>query len=232
MTFLKIATRPAAALALGALAFLGASFLGSATARAAEVDYVGFAWETGGLAASLPGDQLSIATVVTQIDPLFEVDLDVREATLYIDGLVSQGAVMDPSSGATTITYGGGSIALHASAMRNHAWGLNPANGTVPSTFVDGDLVFSGVFTGFVVTLLPSGVGIFEGYIDGTGGSALAGPCANCAYTFAGTFTAPTGAQVPEGYDLQVDGGLVVESAVAVENVNWGSLKALFNSGR
>ena len=76
----------------------------------------------------------------------------------------------------------------------------------------------------------PLKAGLWEMQMQG--GSALAGPCANCAYTFAGTFTAPTGAQVPEGYDLQVDGGLVVESAVAVENVNWGSLKALFNSGR
>lgn len=230
MSFRMIAHRPAFAVSLGALA-LGLLAL-AAPARAAEVDYVGYAWETGGLAASLPGDELAIATVVTQIDPLFGVDLGAREATLYIDGLASQGAVLDPSSGATTITYSGGALALHAGPARNHAWGTNPANATVPSTFTDGDLVFSGVFTGFVVTLLPSGVGIFEGIVDGTGGSALAGPCANCAYTFAGTFAAPTGAQLPAGYDLQVDGVLSVESAVAVETMNWGSLKGLFHPGR
>lgn len=226
MTFLKFAARPFAALLLGVLV------LGAAGARAAEVDYVGYAWETGGLAASLPGDQLSIATVVTQIDPLFEVDLNAVEATLYIDGLVSQGASVNPSNGATVISYAGGSIALYAGAARNHAWGINPANATVPGTFVDGDLVFSGAFTAFTVSLLPSGVGIFEGYVDGTGGSALAGPCANCAYTFSGTFAAPTTAQIPEGYDLQVDGVLAVESTVGTEAVNWGSLKALFNSDR
>ncbi|RPH93041.1 MAG: hypothetical protein EHM68_16270 [Lysobacterales bacterium] len=225
MTFRKFASLPVASLLLGGL-------LGAADVRAAEVDYVGFAWETGGLAASLPGDQLSIATVVTQIDPLFGVDLNAVEATLHIEGLVSQGSFVDPSTGATTITYAGGTIAILADAARNHDWGTNPANATVPGTFTDGDLVFSGVFTGFVVSLLPSGAGIFEGYIDGTGGSALAGPCASCAYTFAGTFAAPTGAQIPEGYDLQVDGVLEVESAVGTETLNWGSLKQLFNPGR
>lgn len=230
MTLRTLAGRPVVACSLGALA-LGLMAL-AAPARAAEVDYVGFAWESGGLAASLPGDELAIATVVTQIDPLFGVDLGVSEATLFIDGLVSQGAVVDGSTGATTITYGGGSLAVHAGALRNHAWGTNPANGTVPATFIDGELIFSGVFTGFAVTLLPSGLGIFEGYVDGTGGTALAGPCGGCAYTFAGTFTGPVGAQIPEGYDLQVDGVLEVESAVAVEAVNWGSLKALFNPGR
>lgn len=222
--------RPAVALGAGALA-LGLLAL-AAPARAAQVDYVGFAWESGGLAASLPGDELAIAAVVSQIDPLFDVDLGAREATLFITGLVSQGAVFNPSTGATTISYAGGAVTLHAGAARNHDWGTNPANATVPSTFIDGDLVFSGVFTAFAVTMLPSGVGVFEGLVDGTGGSALAGPCANCAYTFAGTFSAPTGAQVPAGYDLQVDGVLEVESAVAVETVNWGTLKQLFNPGR
>lgn len=215
-----------AALLLAALA------TGASIAGAAEVDYVGYAWETGGLAASQPGDQLSIATVITQIDPLFGVDLNAVEATLLIEGLTSGGSTVDPSTGATVITYSGGTIAIHADAARNHDWGTSPANATVPGTFTDGDLVFSGVFTGFVVSLLPSGAGIFEGYVDGTGGSALAGPCANCAYTFAGTFAAPTGAQIPAGYDLQVDGVLEVESAVSVETLNWGSLKQMFNPGR
>jgi hypothetical protein len=226
MTFRKFAAQPVAAL------FLGVLVLGAAETRAAEVDYVGYAWETGGLAASLPGDQLSIATVVTQIDPLFGVDLNGVESTLFIEGLSSQGSFVNPSTGATTITYSGGTIAIYADAARNSDWGVNPANATAPGTFIDGELIFSGVFTGFAVILTGSGVGVFEGSIDGTGGTALSGPCANCAYTFAGTFGATTGAQIPEGYDLQVDGVLEVESAVGVETINWGSLKQLFNPGR
>lgn len=222
--------RPAVASCLGALILALLAIV--APARAAEVDFVGFGWETGGLAASHAGDQLALAAVVTQIDPLFAVDLGAQEATLFIDGLSSLGAVLDPVSGATTIMYAGGTLALYAGSARNHDWGMDPVNATVPATFIDGDLVFAGAFNGFALTLMPSGIGVFEGYVDGTGGSALAGPCSNCAYTFAGTFNASTGAQIPDGYDLQVDGVLEVESAVAVENVNWGSLKQLYNPGR
>lgn len=201
---------------------------GVASAGIAVVDYVGFGWETGGLAASLPGEQFSVATVVTQIDPRFGINLGTAEATLYITGLASQGAVTDPGTGITTITYSGGTLAIYGDASRNHDWGTYPANGTVPSTFTDGALL-SGSFTSFALSLLPSGAGIYEGLLNGTGGSALAYPCSGCAYTFAGTFGAPTGAQIPAGYDVQVDGTLELEGAVPVETMNWGSLKQLYN---
>jgi len=228
------AARPTGLFGLGLFLFALAALSLAATgpARAAEVDYVGYAWETGGLASSQPGDQLALATVITQIDALFGVNLASQEATLYIDGLTSLGSVFDGGTGATVITYSGGNLVLHASGSHNADWGTNPLNATVPSTYTDGSLIFSGVFTSFTVSLLPSGIGVFEGQLDGTGGSALGGPCANCAYTFAGTFSAPTGANIPEGYDVQVDGLLTVESAIATETVSWGTLKQLYNPGR
>lgn len=225
MTLQKF-TAICAAFALIALATAGAS-----PAGAASVDYVGFAWESGTLSPSNPGDELSIAAAVTQIDPLFEVDLGATEGTIFISGLISTGSFVD-GGGNTVITYTGGDLELFADAAFNKDWGTNPANGTVPSTFVDGDLVFSGVFTSFVVVISPSGAGIFEGLLDGTGGSALSGPCSGCAYTFAGTFAAPTGAQIPAGYDLQIDGVLDVESTVSVETMNWGTVKQLYAPGR
>lgn len=201
----------------------------AASAGIAVVDYVGFGWETDGLAASQPGDVFSVANVVTQIDPRFGVNLGSAEATLFITGLTSQGAVTDPGTGVTTITYAGGTLAIYGDASRNHDWGTYPANGTVPSTFTDGSLVFSGTFSSFTLSLLPSGAGIYEGLLNGTGGSALAYPCSGCAYTFAGTFGAPTSAQIPAGYDVQVDGTLELEGAVPAETMNWGSLKQLYN---
>jgi hypothetical protein len=239
MPFITCVNRPKAAPLSGALtlglflfALCALSLSAVAPARAAEVDYVGYAWETGGLASSQPGDQLAIATVVTQIDALFGVDLSSQEGTLYIDGLTSLGSTLDEPTGATVISYSGGTITVHADGVRNSDWGVNPANATVPSTFTDGSLIFSGVFTSFTVRMLASGLGIFEGQIDGTGGSALGGPCANCAYTFSGTFSEPTGANIPLGYDVQCDGILTVESAIATETINWGSLKQLYNPDR
>lgn len=202
--------------------------IGATASQAAVADYVGFGWETGGIETSLPGDELAIATVVTQIDAIFEVDLNTVEGTLYIDGLTSLGAVVNPSTGVTTISYTGGTLRLYADPSKDHDWGTFPANGTVPGTFVNGDLLFEGTFTNFTLILQGSGGGVFEGYLNGTGGSALAGPCSDCAYTFAGAFTTPSGAQIPEGYDMQVDGVLEIESAVAIENVNWGSFKTLY----
>ena len=224
MTLRTSIIRTAAGLAL--------SLLGTAAAGAATVDYVGFAWEDGGLPASAPGDQFALAAVITQIDPLFEVDLGSAEGTVYMTGLTSTGATVDPVSGTTTIAYTGGTIAVYADPLRNSDWGVDPANGTVPSTFTDGELVFSGDFTGFTVQLAASGAGVFEGWISGTGGSALAGPCANCAYTVSGIFTTDVGAQIPQGYDLQTDGTLEVESAVPTRDVSWGSFKQRYDANR
>lgn len=222
MTLRKYAPKATAAALLVLLT------IGAHSSQAAIADYVGFGWETGGLGTSLPGDELTVATVVTQIDAVFGVDLATVESTLYIEGLTSLGAIVNPSTGTTTISYTGGTLRLYADPGQDHDWGTFPANGTVPGTFVNGDLLFEGAFTNFTLILQASGGGVFEGYLNATGGSALAGPCSNCAYTFAGAFTTPSGAQIPEGYDLQVDGVLEVESAVAVENVNWGSLKTLY----
>lgn len=211
-----------------ATALLAVMAFGAHSSEAAIADYVGFGWEAGGIASSLPGDELAIATVVTQIDAIFGVDLNTAESTLYIDGLVSQGGTFDSGTGNTIIRYTGGTLRLYVDPSQDHDWGTTPANGTVPGTFVDGDLLFEGAFTNFTVILQPSGGGIFEGYLDGIGGSALDGPCAGCAYTFAGVFTGASGAQIPDGYDMQVDGQLDIESAVANETINWGSLKNLY----
>jgi len=213
------------ALATAVLVWLA---FGANASRAAMVDYVGFGWETGGITTSLPGDELAIAAVVTQIDALFGIDLNAVEGTLYIEGLTSLGAVFNPSTEVTSISYTGGTLSLYADPSWDHDWGTNPASGTVPGTFVNGDLLFEGTFTDFSLLLQASGGGVFEGYLHATGGSALAGPCSDCAYTFAGAFATPSGAQIPEGYDLQVDGVLEIESAVATENINWGSLKNLY----
>ena len=53
--------------------------------------------------------------------------------------------------------------------------------------------------------------------------------CTGCVYTWGGNFLPDTGAQIPDGYDLQVDGVFEIEEAVSTENASWGSLKALFN---
>jgi len=211
---------------LAAVLFLMTAGAG-ASALAAVVDYVGFGWETGTIDPSLPGDELAMAFVVTNLDDLFEVDLGLTEATIYIDGLISTGEVTDGDD-VTTISYTGGTLSLYADPSFDSDWGVEPANGTVPSTFVNGELVFEGVFNSFTLVHRPGG-GVFEGFLNGTGGSALDGACTNCAYTFGGTFdNRNAGAQIPAGYDLQIDGILDVENAVSTDSISLDAVKSLY----
>ncbi len=209
---------------------LAGSAAGVVGSQAAVVDYVGYGWETGGLDPSQPGDIFAVAALVTDLDPLFEVDLGANEVTLFIDGLVSQGGVTN-NAGTTTTVYTGGTLAVYADPSFNHDWGVNPPNPTVPGSFTDGELIFAGQFTSFTLVMQSTGSGVFQGTLDATGGSALAGPCTGCSYTIAGAFSSLTGANIPSGYDVQVDGILEVEATVANETRSWGSVKTLFRTG-
>ena len=201
---------------------------GARSGHAALVDYVGYGYETGTLFPSMAGDQLEVLTVGTQIDPVFGAGAG-DEITVHLYGLVSTGEFVDPGTGFTTIVYTGGMLDLYADPSGNADWGVFPPNATAPSSFADGNLLFSGAFTSFTLFLAPNGAGAYEGTLDGVGGSALGTVCANCAYSFSGVFTRDAGAQILDGYDIQVDGTLDVDSTVPVaQPESWGSVKSLF----
>lgn len=195
----------------------------------ALIDYVGFAWETGGVPSSDPGDVLQIAAVADQLDPVFGVNLATEEASVYIYGLTSTGQFVDPGTGWTIIGYSGGTIEVYEDPAMDHAWGTFPPNASVPSTFTNGTLLFQGNFTAFTLILTPAGAGSYDGTIDGVGGT-VAQLCTDCAYTFGGAFTGQTGAQIPDGYHLQIDGTLEVDRAVSDESMGWGAVKALYQN--
>ncbi len=193
------------------------------------MDYSGFGWETGGIPHSVAGDVLSISAVAVALDPLFGVDLGVSEVTIYITGLVSGGETFDPVSGFTFIGYTGGTIEVYDDPSKDHDWGVLPPN-TQLSTFTNGALLLQGNFTDFTLVLNSAGAGSYQGNIDGVGGTVaqLCNGGANCAYTFGGAFTKGAGAQLPNGYDLQIDGTLEVDAAVPTENLSFGAIKALY----
>jgi hypothetical protein len=193
------------------------------------LDYSGFGWEDGGIPRSDPGDVLTITGVATSLDALFGVDLGVSEATVYIHSLVSGGEVFDPVSGFTFIGYNGGSIEVYEDSSNDHDWGVFPPNAQ-QATFTNGALLFSGDFTDFTLTLTSQGAGAYEGNIDGVGGTVaqLCDGQADCAYTFGGAFTKGAGAQLPDGYHLQIDGTLEVDAAVRTEPISFGAIKALY----
>jgi hypothetical protein len=191
----------------------------------ALMDYSGFAWETGGVPVSDPGDLLSITAVALTYDSEFGVSPSSAEVTLYLYNLVSTGEFTD-ISGNTFIAYTGGNIEIYEDTNLDHDWDVFPPNAQ-QSTFTNGSLLFAGEFSRFNLVLFGNGTGAYDGEIDGVGGTA-AQICTDCAYTVGGLFGREIGAQIPDGYDLQIDGTLEVDSAVSTDVSSFGAVKALF----
>lgn len=199
---------------------------GIASGQVAIADYLGFGWEDGGLPPSLPGEQLQIAAIVNSADPIFGLNLAVEEATIYVHGLISTGGFPD-GFGNTIIAYVGGTLELWQDPAQNADWGVFPPNATSPATFMDGNLLLEGAFTDFVLVLSASGAGAYEGHLDGIAGSLISA-CSDCIYTWGGSFDTNVGAQVPDGYDVQIDGVLEVDESISTNHESFGALKALY----
>jgi len=192
------------------------------------IDYFGYAWETGGFPPSNAGDVLVFTGVADFADPIFGVDLANEELTFYMYDLGSAGEV-DIGGGVVMINYVGGFLEIYRDAAMNADWGIAPPNPTSPSTFMDGTLYFQGSFNSLTVFLNPGGDGAYEGSLDGIGGEMIDSVCTECVFTWGGNFVGAAGAQIPDGYDIQVDGVFQIEQAVPTEGTTWGSVKALFN---
>lgn len=195
--------------------------------QAPTIDYLGYAWESGGFPPSNPGDVLISVGVADAVDAPFGVDLGVEELTFHLYDLVSTGEI-PLGGGMVMVSYTGGMLDVWRDGAQNADFGVNPPNATAPGSFTDGSLFFRGAFTDFTIFLAADGSGAFEGSLDGIGGDILGAVCTNCAYTWGGNFTSGSGAQILEGYDLQMDGELQIEDSVANENATWSDVKALF----
>ena len=204
---------------------------GSAQADVALIDYQGYSYETGGFPPSAAGDALTIVGIVDDLDTRFGVDLQTTEITVVASGLVSDGQV-DIGGGIWSIVYTGGALNLYEDPTPDHDYGVNPPNGTAPSTFSNGTLFLGGTFDSFLLYFdTATGTGGYEGYLTFALGSGLAAlsQISALGYTFGGVLTsAAAGGNVPTGYDLQVDGVLQVGPFVAVQPMSWGAVKEMF----
>jgi hypothetical protein len=205
---------------------------GNARADVALIDYLGYSYETGGFPPSAPGDVLMIVGVVDSLDSRFGINLLTHEVTLVASGLVSGGQV-DVGGGVLSIAYTGGGLDLYDDPSMDHDYGVNPPNGTVPSTFSNGTLFLGGTFDNFFLFYdLATGTGAYEGYLSFTAGTGLAAlsQINSPGYTFGGLLsrTAAPGTNIPAGYDLQVDGVLQVGPFIAVKPMSWGAVKEMY----
>ncbi len=105
-----------------------------------------------------------------------------------------------------------------------------PPNTVAPATFTDGAMAFRGTFTSLTFFFTPDGNGAYEGSLHGVGGQMIDEVCHDCAYTWGGAFTHDAGAQIPDGYDLQIDGALELDGSVSNDESTWGGVKALYGN--
>lgn len=205
---------------------LVALFAFPASAQVNSIDYLGYGWNTS--VVKTVGDEFNVVATAVSLDAAFGVDLLTEELTFYVYGLIV--ATEMDMSGTLIQTYSGGHMEIYRDAAMNADFGVNPPNPTAPSTFNDGTLFFSGDFVDMTMLITPTGNGTFEGNLNGTGGTMIDGSCSGCVYTWGGAFTtAAANAQVPEGYDMQVDGVLEIDAAVSTDEVSWDAVKALYS---
>ena len=153
--------------------------------------------------------------------------MGTEELTFHVYGLIVA-SEMD-LGGTTMVTYSGGYMEIYEDSAMNADWGVFPPNATVPSTFADGSLFFSGEFASMTMFVFATGGGTFEGSLNGIAGSMIDQSCTGCVYTWGGAFNEDANAQIPDGYSLQVDGVLEIDAAVPVDNASWDAVKALYN---
>lgn len=189
------------------------------------IDYIGYGWEDGGVLPSNPGDVLEITAVAVSADPVFQIDFGVDELTFYMYDMISSGEI--PIGGGTImVNYVGGYLDIYRDPAQNADWGVSPS----PATFIDGVLAFHGSFNNLTFFFTADGNGAFEGSLDGLSGEFINEVCVGCAYTWGGSFTQGSGAQIPAGYDVQIDGLFELDGAVADERSSWGDVKSLYDN--
>jgi hypothetical protein len=209
---------------------LGAGAAAAAPLQFGDMEFEGLAWETGGTAASVPGDTLVMVGVVTalQDSDFWGVDLVANELTVRFSDLVVEEVVT--RSGWWYVRYSQGHIDLWLDPTRDHDYGVDPPNATVPATFTNGTLWLSGSVQYFgIVYSDGSPFGSLGGNVWFTGGTAidLAQQWALWGSPVLSGTVHPAGATEPQGYDLRTTAYLypVIDG---VERSSWGAVKELY----
>lgn len=186
-----------------------------------------------------PGAELRGVGIVSLFDvPLQDLDANdpTTEYTFIFRGLIAQPTVTSgvPAFTFWTTNYTGGIIELYAGSPRNSSFAPNPENAIVPSTFQDGTLLLSGVFTSFYVqtnNFTQFKTGNMEGNVTWNGGSLLSrfngGNGEPCPGLFTGGLTWLPSVLIP-GYVFRHDGKIDLNCPVPTAPSTWGKLKAQY----
>jgi hypothetical protein len=201
---------------------------GSAMADSQILHLSGHAWEDDGPGGSFPpsnvGDGLNIVGILNDIDAPLVWDTANYSYTLHVRNLTSLGGAVFGTT--HVVSYSGGLFTIYVDWLpSNHQYGINPPNGTSPSTFNDGISTYlDGFFTDFTLTFnTGTQSGSFSGTLNFTGGDVYNLLTATNGWTFGANVAGVS----PTGYDLQMNGDVYLE-IVSVENQSWGGIKNLY----
>ncbi len=165
------------------------------------------------------------------------------EYTIHGYGFVSGGTGITPGGFANTYvtTYTGGTVDVWQDGSPDAAFGTNPPNGTVPSTFADGVLFLRMTVPQAIVTFakVNSTQQVLGGQLDSgspncvaTAGSALpflGSPAGGvCPLRLTGGWLAKPG-NFPAGYSAHYDGKIDIDCPTPAIPSTWGRIKGTYN---
>ncbi len=213
-----------------------------------------YAYETNYNAAAYVSNNGSQLTAVGIVDdfagPLagLEPIPAGTEYTYWMRNLVSAGTVITPGGFANTYrtvynTTGANdpNIDFYRSPT-DASFGTNPPNGTVPSTFNNGNLILTGRFQSLTVTFIRrnSDSMVLSGNADSgapsvtngvwTGGSELSRVSVNgspCPFRVTGGWLARAGS-FPAGYTAHFDGKVDIDCPTPADASTWGRIKGQY----
>jgi len=188
---------------------------------------------------AVPGQELLGVGIVSSFDGVLgflDANDPNKEYTFIFRQLFAQPTVVTgiPAFTFYTTNYTGGIIELYEGSPRNSSFAPNPPNAIVPSTFQDGTLLLSGVFTSFYTqtnNFSQTKSGNMEGNILWTGGSLLplfnGGNHEPCPGLFTGgiTWSQEPGVGIA-GYVFRHDGKIDLNCPTPTQPSTWGKLKA------
>lgn len=200
--------------------------------------YTGFDYVLAPLAAnkaasSTPflgvGDDYRAVGHVTSFSTMFTGVVGAGEHTFYLNNasVTSQSFV----GGVLEVTFAPDArFRIYEDAASNADYGVNPANGTVPSTFVDGMLMLGADVDNLVLIYdYNDNSGNFLGNATLDEGAALwvVPPSRRAGWVLGGQAGRPN-ESIPMGYENQISGEVQIPSATPAAHKTWGQIKTLY----
>jgi hypothetical protein len=196
-------------------------------------DYVGFDYENPNpdplTFGELGSGYVGVGFVPNLFAPL-TADQANYEYTYVVSGLTP--VSITPLGTYLVVDYSPGTLSVYEDAKVGGtaaAYGVNPPNGTAPSSFSDGTMIISGTITNFqFVFNTANGSGSYESNFTVDGGSQLGNVPVDVRDGW--QFSGATGnaLNIPEGYEHQIDGQTFLGKPTPVRIGSWGSLKARY----